>query len=92
MTWKPERGDVLVGVVEEVLEVESRYGPTRVAHVRDEESGTLWALWLSHRILRELWNEHEPMAGAVVHVCFEGKRDHDDYSMCHYAMAVDHRL
>lgn len=88
-TWRPTEGKVLVGTLERVQEVETDYGATRVAHLRCPETGNLLALWLSHKVLSVLWDEHAPAEGDAVHVAYLGMRDGQRYPYHDYELHVE---
>jgi hypothetical protein len=53
-TWKPDRGEMLVGTFEKMDTGSTKCGESQVAHIRDED-GKLWGVWLFHSVLQDQW-------------------------------------
>lgn len=87
-TWKPDRGEMLVGTFEKMDEGESDYGTHRIAHLRDED-GELWAVWLFHTVLQNQWGEADPTPGDRVGILYLGKRDGSDFDYHAYDVEVE---
>ncbi|WP_217913331.1 hypothetical protein [Miltoncostaea marina] len=79
-TWNPRRGDgaaVLVGRLEKVEQVETKYGPAGLATMHDG-AGQAWAVWLSAKTIQTAWERCAPKVGEVVAVEFAGERKTQD--------------
>ncbi len=61
--WDPIPGDSIVGAVVGFENRNRKYGPCRVVIVQDENDGTHRAVWLQHKILRELFDAEGPRRG-----------------------------
>jgi hypothetical protein len=89
-TWKPDRGEMLVGTFEKMDTGSTKYGESRVAHIRDED-GKLWGVWLFHSVLQDQWEQAEPTPGDRVGILYLGKRAGSDYDYHHYDVEVERR-
>jgi len=64
--WKPEPGEVLVGELLAYRQGQGAYGPAWVAHVREEGSGELRAVWLFHAVALDEFRRLRPKPGERV--------------------------
>ena len=87
-TWKPDPGDVLQGTYERTQTVETAYGLQQVSHIRIAD-GTLWAVWHSHKVFREQWDEADPHQGDTVGIMYDGTREGEQYTYHVYHVAVE---
>ena len=73
--WRPEKdGESLVGVMARLEHGQTAYGPCPIVVLADPESGKETAVWLMQTALRSQFVRHQPQAGELVCVLFEGKR------------------
>lgn len=72
--WKPEPGDIIKGVFEELDSGPSKYSPTGVtpiAVIRDDD-GVRHSVWLSATVLRNEFKKARPQPGDPVAVKYIG--------------------
>ena len=61
--WEPGVGDSIVGELIRYSRGRARYGPAWVAHVREEQSGELLAVWLFRTTLLDAFKRERPEPG-----------------------------
>ena len=66
--WNPVPGDSIVGTVICFEDRNLKFGPCRVVIVLDEERRTHRAIWLQHKVLRDLFDAKNPRSGDRVGV------------------------
>ena len=87
-TWKPDAGGMLVGTLEKMDEGTTSYGDCKIAHVRTAD-GTLMAVWLFHKVLKDEWQEHAPTPGDEVGIIYHGMKDGESFSYHDYSVEVE---
>lgn len=88
--WKPEaEGEMLTGTFERMEEVKVEHGTYPVAHIREDETGELRAVWMFHKVLRVEWEEQEPQPGDRVGIIYKGRREGQTYAYHHYGVEVE---
>ena len=87
--WRSRVGDVLVGELEGYHRGEGAYGPTWVAHVRDEKAGELRAVWLFHTVLLDEFRRLRPKPGERIGLRRLDDGGQEDRRYRRYALVVD---
>lgn len=85
-TWQPEPGDMIVGILQFVEQVETEYGVSKVATILDDEDHQRKSVWLSSTVLANEWQRQMPSIGDRIGIKYGGKHE-KGYHM--YALLVD---
>lgn len=71
--WTPENeGDNLRGEVIDIRHIETEYGESPRALVKDRE-GKVHTLWISWSVLQRKWSEHDVVVGDHISLTYTGK-------------------
>lgn len=84
--WRPEPGEILVGVVVEYDQGHTAYGPVRTVIIAGED-GRRVSLWLSSTVLLQLFQRHQPKPGERIGLKYLGKDPDKGYHR--YRLLVD---
>jgi hypothetical protein len=81
--WKPNEGDILIGVVRRYERSTTRYSkgqPVDICILEDEATGKEVGVWLMETVLRKRFHDLRPRIGERVGVKFAGMeyREHED--------------
>lgn len=72
----PDHGDTIHGVVTEVRDVETKYGPSIVMEIRSSNhDDTAFSVWCSHAGLRQFVTDLRPGPGDTVQISRLGKEE-----------------
>ena len=85
--WRPQPGEVLVGVIDRYAMGHTPDGPIRTVIVTEEPTGVRVRLWLSSMILLSLFAQHQPRPGERIGVRYRW-RDLDN-SYHRWMLVVD---
>jgi hypothetical protein len=77
--WRPIPGEILVGTVEGYDTWEGKYGPVKVAILRDRASDSLVSVYLGATVLYEEFRKCRPRPGEAVGIRYLGKDDERGY-------------
>ena len=70
--WVPEeKGDNLRGKVTDIRHIETEYGESPRALIKDRE-GKVHTLWLSWSVLQRKWAQHDVVVGDHISLTFTG--------------------
>ena len=61
--WRPEPGDVVVGVIRDIDERMTQYGSCPVLVIEDEDQHKVVSVWAFHTVLRNELARHRPQVG-----------------------------
>jgi len=92
--WRPKSGDLLLGrLVAFFPSVRTDYGFIDQAHIREEDSGRLYAVWIGPTVLRAQWEAETPVKGERVAIKYFGQRTprEGDHAYHVYRVEVDRR-
>ena len=64
--WRSAPGSKLVGVLLRYDRGTNVYGTYHIVHIRDDASGNVLAVWLSHAVLLNEFRKHRPKPGQRV--------------------------
>ena len=84
--WDPDPGDILIGRLQDVVTVSTRYGERDVARIETEE-GVL-SVWLKHKVLRDEWQALAPAPGDLLGIRFIDEKSSQNGSYYDYNVEV----
>jgi hypothetical protein len=71
--WRPKPGEVLVGVIDGYDVGRTPYGEVRTVLVTEERTNTKVSVWLSSRVLLDLFQRQKPKPGERIGRKYLGK-------------------
>jgi len=86
-SWRPDEGDVLVGVVQEFTVGSTSWGDVNVCTLLDEETDEQIAVWLSSTVLLSEFTKLDVKPGDRVGIRYDGKHPEKRYHR--YVVRVD---
>jgi hypothetical protein len=93
-SWRPDLPELghpnpIIGVLVRVKSGGDRgYGETKIAQLRALD-GTVWDVWLLGQVLQEEWETQRPVAGELVAVYSDGRRQGASAEYRAYRVVVD---
>ena len=85
-SWDPDQGDILIGRLQDIVTVSTRFGDREVARIQTEEG--LVSLWLTHKVLIDEWQEKSPGVSDLIGVIYLGKKKSKNGQYCDYNLEV----
>jgi hypothetical protein len=84
--WRPEPGDILVGIIDGYDVGHTAYGPVRTVLLTQDTGGRV-SVWLSSTVLLNLFEQHKPKPGERIGLKYLGKDENKGYHR--YRLVVD---
>lgn len=92
VTWEPEEGEILIGKVLSMREVQTRMGKTSyIADIVRESDGVVVGVWLNAMLLNR-WKTYDIKPGDRVGIKYHGKRKGSRFEYNHYTLLFDQEV